>query len=59
MINYDLIAEQIKVASGIPISGRNYEPSLHAIECRINAEDPMNDFRPCPGKSQIIMHPED
>ena len=50
VINYDLIAEQIKVASGIPISGMNYEPKLHAIECRINAEDPMNDFRPCPGK---------
>ena len=50
VINYDLIAEQIKVAAGIPISGKNYEPSLHAIECRINAEDPMNDFRPCPGK---------
>ena len=50
VINYDLIAEQIKVASGIPISGKNYEPTLHAIECRINAEDPMNDFRPCPGK---------
>lgn len=50
VINYDLIAEQIKVAAGIPISGKNYEPKLHAIECRINAEDPMNDFRPCPGK---------
>lgn len=50
VINYDLIAEQIKVAAGIPISGKNYEPSFHAIECRINAEDPMNDFRPCPGK---------
>ena len=50
VINYDLIAEQIKVASGIPISGKNYIPKFHAIECRINAEDPMNDFRPCPGK---------
>ena len=50
VINFDLIAEQIKVAAGIPISGKNYEPTLHAIECRINAEDPMNDFRPCPGK---------
>ena len=50
VINYDLIAEQIKVAAGIPISGKNYEPTLHAIECRINAEDPMNDFRPSPGK---------
>ncbi len=50
VINYDLIAEQIKVASGISISGKNYIPKLHAIECRINAEDPYNDFRPCPGK---------
>ncbi len=50
VINYDLVMEQIKVAAGIPISGKNYEPKLHAIECRINAEDPYNDFRPSPGK---------
>lgn len=50
VINYDLIKEQIKVASGIPISGKNYVPRLHSIECRINAEDPFNDFRPSPGK---------
>mgnify|MGYP006136094369 FL=1 len=50
VINYDLIAEQIKVAAGISISGKNYEPTAHAIECRINAEDPHNGFRPCPGK---------
>ncbi len=49
VINYDLIREQIKVAAGIPISGKNYEPNLHAIQCRINAEDPYNDFRPSPG----------
>ena len=48
--DYDLIQEQIKVAAGIPISGKNYYPQLHAIECRINAEDPYNDFRPSPGK---------
>lgn len=48
--NYDLIKEQIKVAAGIPISGKNYEPMMHAIECRINAEDPFNNFRPSPGK---------
>ncbi|MES2387742.1 MAG: acetyl-CoA carboxylase biotin carboxylase subunit [Bacteroidota bacterium] len=48
--DYDLIKEQIKVAAGIPISGRNYTPRLHAIECRINAEDPSNGFRPSPGK---------
>ena len=50
VINYDLVREQIKVAAGIPISGKNYEPQLHAIECRINAEDPYNDFRPSPGR---------
>ena len=50
VVNYDLIREQIKVAAGIKISGKNYEPTLHAIECRINAEDPHNDFRPSPGK---------
>ena len=50
VINYDLIKEQIKIAAGMPISGKNYFPSLHAIECRINAEDPYNNFRPSPGK---------
>jgi acetyl-CoA carboxylase biotin carboxylase subunit len=48
--DFDLIKEQIKVAAGIPISGQNYEPNLFAIECRINAEDPANGFRPSPGK---------
>ena len=50
VINFDLIKEQIKVAAGIAISGKNYEPTMHAIECRINAEDPWNNFRPSPGK---------
>lgn len=49
VIDYDLIREQIKVASGIPISGKNYYPQMHAIECRINAEDIYNNFRPSPG----------
>lgn len=48
--DYDLIKEQIKVAAGIPISGKNYFPKLHSMECRINAEDPENGFRPSPGK---------
>ncbi len=48
--SFDLIKEQIKVAAGIPISGKNYYPQLYSIECRINAEDPLNDFRPSPGK---------
>ena len=50
VVDYDLICEQIKVAAGINITGKNYYPQLHAIECRINAEDPYNDFRPSPGK---------
>ncbi|HOZ81913.1 MAG TPA: acetyl-CoA carboxylase biotin carboxylase subunit [Bacteroidia bacterium] len=50
VINYDLIKEQIKIASGEPISGKNYYPTMHAIECRINAEDPYNNFRPSPGR---------
>ena len=50
VINYDLIKEQIKIAAGMPISGKNYFPNQHAIECRINAEDPYNNFRPSPGR---------
>ncbi|WCC46840.1 acetyl-CoA carboxylase biotin carboxylase subunit [Tenacibaculum finnmarkense] len=50
VVDYDLIREQILVAAGVPISGKNYFPKLHAIECRINAEDPFNGFRPAPGK---------
>jgi acetyl-CoA carboxylase biotin carboxylase subunit len=49
VINFDLIKEQIKIAAGEKISGENYTPKMHAIQCRINAEDPYNDFRPCPG----------
>ena len=49
VIDYDLIREQIKVAAGVPISGKNYYPMMHAIECRINAEDIKNNFRPSPG----------
>ncbi len=50
VVDYDLIREQILVAAGVPISGKNYYPQLHSIECRINAEDPYKDFRPSPGK---------
>jgi acetyl-CoA carboxylase biotin carboxylase subunit len=57
VINYDLIKEQIKIAAGIPISGDNYFPQMHAIECRINAEDVYNDFRPCPGKITVLHTP--
>lgn len=57
VIDYDLIKEQIKVAAGIPISGKNYIPKMHAIECRINAEDVYNDFRPSPGKITTLHVP--
>ncbi|HVK49737.1 MAG TPA: acetyl-CoA carboxylase biotin carboxylase subunit [Pseudobacter sp.] len=55
--NFDLIKEQIKIAMGEPISGKNYEPQMHAIECRINAEDPYNDFRPSPGRITTLHQP--
>jgi len=49
VVGFDLIREQIKVAAGEPISGKNYFPEMHSIEVRINAEDAFNDFRPSPG----------
>jgi len=55
--DYDLIKEQIKVAAGIPISGKNYFPQMHSIECRINAEDPRKNFRPNPGKITNLHFP--
>jgi acetyl-CoA carboxylase biotin carboxylase subunit len=58
VIDFDLIKEQIKIAAGVPISGKNYFPELHAIECRINAEDPFNDFRPCPGHITSFHSPK-
>ena len=57
VIDFDLIREQILVASGVRISGKNYLPKLHSIECRINAEDPYNDFRPSPGKIETLHFP--
>lgn len=47
----DLIKEQIRVAAGLPLSvtQEQISPRGHAIECRINAEDPEKNFRPCPG----------
>ncbi len=55
--NFDLIREQIKAAEGIPITGINYYPTQHSIECRINAEDPFNGFRPSPGKITTFHAP--
>jgi acetyl-CoA carboxylase biotin carboxylase subunit len=57
VIDYDLIREQILIAAGVPISGKNYYPQLHAIECRINAEDPFNGFRPSPGRITTLHTP--
>jgi acetyl-CoA carboxylase biotin carboxylase subunit len=57
VVDYDLIREQILVAAGVPISGKNYYPQLHSIEVRINAEDPYNDFRPSPGKITVLHAP--
>jgi len=57
VIDFDLIREQILVAAGVPISGKNYTPNLHSIECRINAEDPFNDFRPSPGRITTLHAP--
>ena len=57
VIDFDLIQEQILVAAGVPISGKNYTPNLHSIECRINAEDPFNNFRPSPGKITTLHSP--
>lgn len=48
--DFDLIKEQIKVAAGEPVVGKEYFPKLYAMECRINAEDPKHGFRPSPGK---------
>ena len=57
VINFDLIKEQIKIAAGVPISGQDYFPNMHAIQCRINAEDPFNGFRPSPGKITVYHAP--
>ncbi len=58
IIDFDLIKEQIKIAMGVPISGVNYYPKMWAMECRINAEDPFNDFRPSPGKITSFHSPK-
>ena len=57
VINYDLIKEQIKIAAGEEISGQNHFPKMHAIQCRINAEDPYNNFRPSPGRIMEYHEP--
>ena len=57
VVNYDLIREQILVAAGTPISGKNYYPKMHSIECRINAENPALDFQPSPGIISVCHQP--
>lgn len=57
VINFDLIKEQIKIAMGEKVSGLDHFPQMHSIECRINAEDPYNDFRPSPGKITTLHQP--
>ena len=57
VVNYDLVKEQIKLAAGEPISGKNYYPQMHSIQCRINAEDPDRNFAPCPGKISVYHGP--
>ncbi|HRI28690.1 MAG TPA: acetyl-CoA carboxylase biotin carboxylase subunit, partial [Chitinophagales bacterium] len=58
VMDFDLVKEQIKIAAGVPISGRSYIPNGHAIECRINAEDPHNGFRPSAGKIGELHTPK-
>ena len=55
----DLVREQLRVAAGLPLSftQEDVRVSGHAIECRINAEDPEHDFRPCPGKTEFLHLP--
>ena len=55
--DYDLIKEQIKVADGVKVSGKHYFPNKYSMECRINAEDPSANFRPCPGKITALHKP--
>ncbi len=58
VINKDLIKEQIRVAAGEKLGAKNYYPEMHSIECRINAEDPLHDFRPSPGYISSFHSPK-
>lgn len=57
VVDFDLVKEQILLAAGERISGKNYLPKMHSIECRINAEDPYKGFRPVPGKIKHLNIP--
>jgi acetyl-CoA carboxylase, biotin carboxylase subunit len=56
----DLVQEMLKIAGGVPLSIRQEDVSIsgHAIECRINAEDPFKNFQPWPGKIEKLVVPE-
>lgn len=58
VISYDLVKEQIKIAAGVPVTGTAYLPQRYAIECRINAEDPYNNFMPSPGTITELHTPK-
>lgn len=59
VMDFDLIKEQILLAMGEKISGMKYFPEkMHAIECRVNAEDPFNNFAPSPGKITALHTPK-
>lgn len=55
----DLVRQQLRIAAGLPLRLRQEDIRLtgHAIECRINAEDPSQNFRPCPGKVDFLHFP--
>lgn len=55
----DLVRQQLRVASGLSLDIAQEDVRLtgHAIECRVNAEDPAADFRPCPGKVEFLHFP--
>ncbi len=57
-MNFDLIKEQIELAAGEKITGKEYFPQFHSIECRINAEDPNHNFAPSPGKLETFYTPK-
>lgn len=56
----DLVKEQLRISAGLPLSFKQEDVCLqgHAIECRINAEDPSAQFRPCAGRSASCIFPE-
>lgn len=56
-LGVDIVKEQIHIANGEPLRLKPSPPLYHAIECRINAEDPYQNFRPSPGKITKLLLP--